>query len=1149
MNTPHRNGSFSYRAIDDRVKRVLDNRSKLDNTIQSAMPFVKVSSTLNKPDILGTGNYGFTIGLHAIPEDVRYEDIYSNQSGDSLVGYTYTNGGTRRIYTNLDPLEASNTALVNSTFDNGTDLFSTTGTSLIPPPGITSVKIGSNRQGYTLISNISIKVPYLSQLELLQKSFLIPGMGIVIEWGYNYAPEVSPSLGEGSLLTDYMFPWYDKNKFTELCTRLARKRVGLEEILENYVWPNNGKYMWIFGQLANFTMKSNADGSFDVGAKIIGPNEGSWAYQTRNTIIPPRNNAGDVCSGNANSVETYFKNTSNGLNFKTLLDGVYGTESHPWHDHVLKFEKGNLSEGQGEPDDGREPNASETGFGDSEDAYFVTWRFFVNRVLNLDLTNNVFANAGLTEDELEKIKTLRPLIDINQGTPNGQLDDPYEAFVGCNKHLRSVDPGVMIIVNDTAAAIAAADLTKNRADIKDELTQITDLTQAFTIDGSFDFYTNSVSRKEEYGGATLDKGLLSTGVWLNHKAIVQSMLSSDTILGGITNLLNRMNAASGGFWNLTLDTSDPLVDENGEVDDSGVNYSVIDTNFKDNSDYAVSKFIENVHLFNKFIRSADGTIVGSDVIDCDVDLNLPARLFSQIATLGLTQPSDIDENANDNPIIGVNETLRKMFAIESISTLTETGQTIDFTHISQEARRAETIRNALCTGQSGQVTSGLGGVGAQTTSTTEVNALTDDAEELEQLKEQLEEQLASDLCTSQECTDQIRTSRLVNESTGEETIVTGASEEEERPILSPSVQYIGKNSGTTITVPIEQNNRPTSINGRKLYDLGYRNGRINRNDLLSLSIAGNVLYKDAAIQFNAMREAALTAGISFNILNESYRSLQTQIRLIRELGKYGDEAPIGSTNDSGRAATPGRSNHGWAFAVDIPVAENPSLLTWLRNNASEYFFQETVAGEPWHWEYTGPFEDPLDPPTTEPLQIDNVQPDTAVPSEFNVSDDCIPCLTAQQQLDQVNVKLSNLNEYDQGKDTLVKEFPQLNQVFRYVEPYQDHMIANITRDSNFSTSNAFGAAPGGLSISANLTIPGLNGFRVGELFWIDRIPTMYKAFGAFQIISYEHTISQGEWKTILNARYNMLGIRWKESMYRKLGEAIAPSTILEGVEI
>jgi hypothetical protein len=91
------------------------------------------------------------------------------------------------------------------------------------------------------------------------------------------------------------------------------------------------------------------------------------------------------------------------------------------------------------------------------------------------------------------------------------------------------------------------------------------------------------------------------------------------------------------------------------------------------------------------------------------------------------------------------------------------------------------------------------------------------------------------------------------------------------------------------------------------------------------------------------------------------------------------------------------------------------------------------------------------------------------------------------------------------------------------------MTSKIARTANGVISNAFGASPGTLSISAELVMPGVNGLRVGELFWIDKIPAFYRAFGAFQILSIEDTIGLDGWKTKISSKFNYLGTKWKEA--------------------
>jgi hypothetical protein len=72
----HRNTSFSYKTIHPTVRRALDARSELNNTIQVATPFVKATTTLDLYQVLG-GNYGgcvgFTLGSHMFGDE-RWEN-------------------------------------------------------------------------------------------------------------------------------------------------------------------------------------------------------------------------------------------------------------------------------------------------------------------------------------------------------------------------------------------------------------------------------------------------------------------------------------------------------------------------------------------------------------------------------------------------------------------------------------------------------------------------------------------------------------------------------------------------------------------------------------------------------------------------------------------------------------------------------------------------------------------------------------------------------------------------------------------------------------------------------------------------------------------------------------------------------------------
>jgi LAS superfamily LD-carboxypeptidase LdcB len=1121
MADPHLNGSFSYKTINEDVKKILDSRSDLSNRTQVAQPFIKVTSTLRLPEILGEGNVGFTLGLHAIPEDVAAEDIYSDKDGNALIGYTYTpDGKNKKIYANVN----SDLAKYNKILDNS-ELFSTTTFSQIPPVGITSLTVGRNKSGLTSYAQISFSVPTQAQLELLHRTILIPGIGVIVEWGQQFAETDTSFYGQSginsSTISEHMFPWYkrsnsvEQDKLLPLITRLGNNQVGLEEIFKNYVIPTQGQYMWIFGRVANFSVKSNGDGSFEGTMKVIGPSENAWAYTVRNTVVPPRLSNGSVCSDSAQSIESFFTNTSNGVNLNTLLQSVY-SDNPPsnlsvWKSQVTKFTKPNKDNGE----ETSEPNASESSFADSEDSYFMTWRFFVNVVLNSEEygLKKIFAGAQFDEEELKKFSLIRPYTEdgVNLNIVRPYINDPYENFVGNNKYLRSIDPGTMIIVNEKAVQLAAQDLSLNRPGLVNELTKETELSGKFATQG--DYYWSAAN----VAGATQaenDKGLLSTGVWVNHKAVVQSMVSADTVMAGVSNLLQRMSAATMNFWQLSLDVSEPLEEP---YYTAPLSYTIVDVNYRENSNLAVDKFKDKVHVFNKYIRSVDGRIVGSDVLECNVDLNLPKRLFSQIATLGLVQANDIDANNSESPILSdPNETLRKIFAITSLSTKDPSGLGPDLS-----APTRQRNANDSCGGNNSQTPAQTGGSGNQTAPANfiDVTATTEDTDK--QIKS-LEQQIQTN-CTGS-CLDVIN---AITTTTDNLAVISNTE-----------IKYQGVNNIEQV-VTIDKESRGNSQNTRALFSRGYRNGRIPRNKLQQINQGNHRLYKDAAQSFIQMASDAQKVGISLNV-SDSYRPIEQQIALIPRKGAYSKAAPFGTPPDTARfpnglGATPGTSNHGWGLAVDLNRGSDfNQTLVWLQTNASTYGFN-TISGEPWHWEYTRPIpESTIDSILSDPLPPPPVTPNVTPTAQSNTNPECSECVRQKILLNQLRLQQQNNSNYDRGKERLVKEFPNLEQVFRYVEAYGDLMVANIARSSDGSTSNAFGAAPGALSIDAELVLPGVNGLRVGELFWIDRIPTYYKVFGAFQILGLEDIINADGWKTRINSKFNYLGDKWKQAMVKLL---------------
>ena len=127
--------------------------------------------------------------------------------------------------------------------------------------------------------------------------------------------------------------------------------------------------------------------------------------------------------------------------------------------------------------------------------------------------------------------------------------------------------------------------------------------------------------------------------------------------------------------------------------------------------------------------------------------------------------------------------------------------------------------------------------------------------------------------------------------------------------------------------------------------LEHGNGRLPDSALESIGIGRHRLHRDAAAAFARFREAAQGAGIDLT-LTDSYRPFDEQVDLKRRKPKL--------------SATPGKSVHGWGFAVDVSVGMPPkgfgeSVYSWLKANGPGLGWHlGRPKDEPWHWVYRGP---------------------------------------------------------------------------------------------------------------------------------------------------------------------------------------------------
>lgn len=1328
--TAHHLGSFGYKVFDRQIKRALKMRSELDNTIQVAMPFVKATATIEMPEYLGDGNIGFTLGLHAINQDVEMEDMYSanDQFGYPLIGYTYTaNGTNQKIYSN--PPE-ENTQRINMFLNQGLSAatvpeLAESGHSFsrIAPPGIINATIGRNKNGLLVAAELQIKVPSIMQLEALHRTFLIPGVGMIIEWGQQYAPQQKSIYGQEGLgtnlkveqtqtsLQEYMFPWYRPEEAKALLKRLAQRKVGMDEILQKYVRPTQGQYAWMFGRVANFSVKGTADGSYDVSVKIVGPSEDAWAYTTKNTITRgiKLEDKTTFCAGTINTISEYFNKRSAG-GFEALLVSVINGEAHQdWASHVFKIQGGNQQPGA--PPSGSKTSLSDwlpwssdprnsafdiTAFKDVPDAYYISWRFFVNVVLNggvpPDASTSPAVNSllrmfqdNLSAEQYQRITLIRPYTTNNGNVATAPvLNDPYENRVGANRFLRSIDVSRVLIANplttaegvefrnvesqspviaeswnhDVAATFGGGQLSsiegtfrtvgrfldpaqapppaKAEADAVEEeresdselyLPEILGKIKPAVSDGSRVAGTVPGGGTREIpvpflvGGPPLvgDFGYLSSGVWLNHLTIIEAMASAETFLQGMTNLLQRMSSATNGYWSLTLDPVEAFKD-------STHTYTIVDTNYLPRSEEAVALAIGNtdtedeieepnrLYTFNKYVRKTKtGALVGSELLESSIDLSLPKRLFAQIAAGGLIRPEDKkylnlgNDTVPSSLVSEPNEATRLMYAISTISTklFTSAGgpKSPDLT-----ALDFGPTRTGGCTGES---SAEYGNAATQGFVNRFIPAVPADyagrQEQLDRAQKKLEDPICQ-ACKSAQCVPAPELSSRptsIQLSGGSVALNNFLSQEGVKEALASVSQELGVNPANLLKVMVAESSlKSTVVNGIGCGGLfQFCNGQ--NNELInSLKTKGTPLgFED---KFNSGADIAknLTAAEQIKLAGKMFKNMGAVGKMISagwayaynylpgrasmakgnsdyaltQVGEpYYDQNKSLDVNKDGRITVNDLESRVQQLSTSFRIPDNISLIEQPANAAPTPATSTTqtnligdrlkrcnpnnlpkmqtrgtissaigsVAGDqfpnvelitesnlPSGFRTSGP------PTTGGQFGVSSLtNPTPTLLSARDVMSVCDQCFEAE--VFKAKIEAAQNEKGGSVTKALVDELKDRNRTLsQLINKYQEYnpsfMFSLIRGTADDSKSNALGTAPGSLSLSADLVLPGISGLRVGELFWIDRIPAMYKIFGAFQIMSIEDTISTEGWKTSIHARFNYLGKEWREKVLQIL---------------
>lgn len=677
----------SLESFHPNVQLELTKRRISENTVNTYIPFVKLTSLVNvlksnlqggtEVKILDNNNTDTplddiaawcpTLGPHG-EDNIVFDNMYFPQSNRSIVGYAWATPqqGTDNIRIPI---------VVEQKAANRTD------PPNIPMPGITEISTERGTAGPMGVrgglfkANIKITAYSVGQVDTLLKYFLRPATRVVLEIGNQSATQ-----RESTVDAENTFKPFNWNKSADVIAKTFSDIINVpasgSQFIDEYIYGNNGNYEIFVGYVVKFDLKYNKENTYDILLTIHSIQQ--FEVPTRHTgvkaLCPDATNPCRVYD-----VIQYFSAEAAPLanSFTSLMVEeariAQRNSSYVWKDDFIAIKA---------PEPGTSVPAlfTETTISTeaAEQEYFVSWKFFIEKIL-LDERRGIL--SVVSDQNTKRFLKLGLLRSVNnvlnpQTADTDRRNKLIANQVNYHPDLRSTNADVMIIYNPTAESRKTSEERQDYVDFGNVFNANEDERNRFRKNNVIkDFIESSgVGRFQNRDGDQNEPGIgsLSSGVWLNTKAIKQAFTSQDTITNAIDYLLNMMNAATEGYWNLQLystdrQTSGLFVVDMGlskqltvmqkppqtQTDQASSTRPYVDEEelksgeekLKGKADIVLNRYQKSkdnpyepryLYMFNRGTkRLDDGTFLGSEILDVNVEFNLPQVIAVQaIAGVG-----------------------------------------------------------------------------------------------------------------------------------------------------------------------------------------------------------------------------------------------------------------------------------------------------------------------------------------------------------------------------------------------------------------------------------------------------------------------------------------------------------------------------------
>lgn len=639
----------SYKSFHPKIQYELTRRKFSTETVDSYMPFVNLTALLNveKTDMGDdvTTAWCPSLGIHN-NTGPRFGQLYNptinvpSLNNRSVVGVATIPDrtlGTLRTFSLLAK-------------DTGMEPMN------IPYPGIVSVNTEKSLAGPMGVrgglfrATIKIMAYSVGQVDTLLKYFLRPSTPLVLEFGRMSTKEFSQNQLKA-------FNWNRPiQKIGEELQDIVRLKsnVASDKLINRYVYDNDGNYEILVGYAVKFNIKQNKDNAFEIDLSM----NSTQQFELTNVHSGVKANCPEATTEPCFPVDIreYFSDdfAYKKQTFEKMLNAyAVQTNDNIWKNDIVGIVDTSA------PRRGDEAATGEKG-------YLVTWRFFVEVILNNEQYGllSIFPGVSRNIARAGMISTAG-LLNPSTGRRGTITRDDTKLIpneVGYHPFLRSTNPGVMLIINKYAQ--------ENRK----ENGQITEFGFINTLykqdternrDGN-ELPTSAVERKvsgdnfvplgQNANPALPGISTLLEGVWINTNAIKEAFTRTDTVSQAIQALLTEMNTATEGYWNLQLLSNDDTTYPGLHVVDMALSKKIpivrdsASTTVRDAIVTSITDPISNkngilrrlaadtnlttpnfIYVFNEGNRYVDnGDTIGSELLDLNVNLDLPVAVATQV---------------------------------------------------------------------------------------------------------------------------------------------------------------------------------------------------------------------------------------------------------------------------------------------------------------------------------------------------------------------------------------------------------------------------------------------------------------------------------------------------------------------------------------